>query len=109
MSLKGFIDEENDKLFERLLAASLRMSQLIKDLLSYSKVSAQAVEFKPVSLGNIVNGVIIDLEAAIAENKASLTVGPLPVIPGDPVQLQQLFQNLISNALKYKKMESLRL
>jgi PAS domain S-box-containing protein len=86
----------------RVLDAAERMQQLIEDLLAYSRVSTRAKPFEPVDLQLIANTVQEDLEQAITESGGRLDVGPLPTIEADPLQMRQLLQNLIANALKFR-------
>jgi PAS domain S-box-containing protein len=86
---------------ERMQGAAGRMSVLIKDLLSFSRISTQRESFKPVPLQRVVQDVQSDLELIIQETGARLDVGPLPTVWGDEGQLDQLVMNLISNALKF--------
>ncbi|MBO0937295.1 PAS domain S-box protein [Fibrella sp. HMF5335] len=88
---------------QRMQSAATRMSVLIKDLLTYSRISTQQEITNPVPLGNVVKTVLSDLDLIIAETEAVVTVTPLPTIQGDKSQLGQLFQNLISNALKFRR------
>jgi len=88
---------------QRMQMAASRMSSLIKDLLSFSRISTLQNNTLSVDLTNIVNQVLIDLELTIAETGARIYVPSLPTIIGDPSQLGQLFQNLLSNALKFHK------
>ncbi len=89
---------------DRMLAASSRMSQLIDDLLSYSRVATRGNTFTNVALEEVINEALDMLEIRIKEIKAEITItGELPVINADPAQMRQLFQNLIGNSLKYAK------
>jgi PAS domain S-box-containing protein len=88
---------------ERMQNAAMRMSTLIEDLLTFSRVSMQQDVSEQVSLNNIIKSVLTDLDFAIQETRAVITIGPLPVIEGDSLQLGQLYQNLISNALKFHR------
>jgi light-regulated signal transduction histidine kinase (bacteriophytochrome) len=79
------------------------MGNLIDDLLLYSHVSQRPPEMEKVDLNEKVQRVLEDLELDVQEKEAIISVGKLPVVQGYRRQLQQLFQNLISNALKYSK------
>ncbi|MBE7171697.1 MAG: PAS domain-containing protein [Williamsia sp.] len=89
--------------FERIENATERMATLIDDLLLYSHVSQRPHEAKAVDLNEKIKRVLEDLELDILERRATIQVGKLPVVNGYGRQLQQLFQNLLSNALKYSK------
>lgn len=88
---------------ERMEGAAQRMQVLIQDLLKLSRVTSRALPFETCALSEIVRGVVSDLEVTIEQKNARVEVGVLPVIKGDPVQMRQLFQNLISNALKFQR------
>ncbi|GAB3805436.1 hypothetical protein GCM10028819_38680 [Spirosoma humi] len=98
----GQLGEGADHL-ERMQVAAGRMSLLIKDLLSFSRISTRQEKTAPVRLDRLVAEVIDDLEVAIEQAGAHVLVDELPTIPGDASQLRQLFQNLLSNALKFRK------
>jgi len=97
------LDEEEKRMFQRMITATARMRTLIDDLLTYSQVSVKRKDVRVIDLNDLVQKVISDLEATITEKNATVTVGLLPLIKGDVVQLRQMFQNLIGNALKYSK------
>lgn len=89
---------------ERMQNASSRMQELIEDLLSYSRISRDFNAMDEVDLNSIVDNVLYDLEIAIKEHNAHIEVGELPKdIKADGIQMRQLFQNLISNAIKFRK------
>ncbi|MFD2934070.1 sensor histidine kinase [Spirosoma flavum] len=90
---------------ERMQLAAGRMSALIRDLLSYSRIAALHDNRHMVSLSVVVQTVITDLELVIAETGAVVRVESLPDVLGDSIQLGQLFQNLLSNALKFSRQD----
>lgn len=85
----------------RMRNAAARMSALIEDILSFSRVTTKGRTFSDVSLSKVVDEVLGDLEIRIEDTHAKIRIGSLPVIHADPMQMRQLFQNLISNALKF--------
>ncbi|GGB95274.1 PAS domain S-box protein [Dyadobacter sediminis] len=87
----------------RMQSAAKRMSDLIEDLLAFSRISTKKENNEYVPLNKLMSSILTDLELSIQESGAELVVGDLPVITGDAMQLGQLFQNLISNALKFRK------
>jgi PAS domain S-box-containing protein len=79
-----------------------RMQGLIADLLSFSRVGSRGGAFEPVALEKVLERTLANLEAAIEESGATVTHDPLPTVTADPVQLGQLFQNLVGNAVKFR-------
>lgn len=90
-----------DKYFPRIIAASSRMSQLIKDVLEYAQMAEKPEEIRQVDLNEVFETVVSDFEVAIKEKNADIKADHLPSIKGNPVQLRQLFSNLISNSIKF--------
>ncbi|TMI05486.1 MAG: PAS domain S-box protein [Betaproteobacteria bacterium] len=86
-----------------IVDGATRMKQLIEDLLAYSRVGTRDKNFKPVDAGSSLGRALTNLRAAIQDSGATVTHDPLPTIPCDEVQVAQLFQNLIGNALKFRK------
>ncbi|QMW00141.1 sensor histidine kinase [Spirosoma foliorum] len=97
------IDDGGADMIQRMQSAAARMQVLIKDVLAYSRVTTIRETLSAVQLDQLVNDVLADLETIITDKRAHITVEPLPVVQGDSAQLRQLFQNLISNALKFSK------
>ena len=97
------LSEDEKHTFGRIENASRRMSILVDDLLLYSHVSQRPHEKEAVNLNVKLKKVLEDLELDIDQKKATILIDPLPTVKGYRRQLQQLFQNLISNALKYSK------
>ena len=97
------LDPQAKDYLHRMQNAAGRMQVLIDDLLTFSRVSTSAGETQPTDLADVVRGVLEDLEIAIGESGARIDVGDLPTVPADPSQMRQLFQNLIGNALKFRR------
>lgn len=96
------IDERGKDFLARMLNAAERMSLLISDLLAFSRVSTRGKDFSEVDLNTAFESVISDLEIAIDEKSAQINLSPMPTIRGDKSQLEQLFLNILSNALKFQ-------
>lgn len=97
------LDERNRDYLQRMLNAAGRMSGLIEALLTYSRVTTKGQPFAPVNLSEVASEVLSDLEVAIEDAGAVVEVGELPTIEADPSQMRQLLQNLIGNALKFRR------
>ncbi|WP_375447450.1 ATP-binding protein [uncultured Fibrella sp.] len=88
---------------ERMQSAANRMSTLIRDLLAFSRISTRQEATSGVSLNQVIHQVLTDLDFQIRGAEADIEVTQLPDVLGDKSQLSQLFQNLLSNALKFHK------
>lgn len=97
------LEEEGCGYIRRMQEAASRMEKMINDLLAYSRVSKQSRPFEPVDLNKVVKNVLSDLESRIQTSGGQVETGDLPTIEADPVQMQQLLQNLLGNALKFHK------
>lgn len=87
---------------DRMQGAAARMSTLISDLLTFSRVISASQPFVSVDLNTVAKGVLSDLEVRIEQTRAKVEAGSLPAIEADPMQMRQLLQNLIGNALKFQ-------
>lgn len=96
------LDANANEFIAFALDGGTRMQQLITDLLTYSRVGTRGQPFEAVDLGEIFRRAVQNLEVAIRESDARVTADALPLISGDPVQLTQLLQNLIANAIKFR-------
>jgi len=100
---KDELTSETAGYFQKITKASERMQLLINDLLKFSRDTNDVHAFEQINLNLILREVLGDIEAEIERKKATIESGTLPVIWGVPSQVRQLFQNLISNALKFCK------
>ena len=100
--MEGVEMQDGRDYLERMQNAAARMQNLISDLLTFSRVLSSSQPFVQVDLGKTVQDVMGDLEVAIEQSKAKIEFDGLPAIEGDPTQLGQLLQNLISNSIKFQ-------
>jgi signal transduction histidine kinase len=100
---EGKLDEKADLYIHYAVDGANRMQALIQDLLKYSRAGTSQVPMVAVDTGRIVNDVMNVLQIAVEESRTKLEVGPLPTVLGDAGQLAQVFQNLIGNALKFRR------
>ena len=97
------LDQKGQDYLNRIMASSKRLKMLIQDLLTLSRVNKSRDKFMPVDLTEIAQEVVFDLDSRIVETSGRVEVEPLASIPADPVQIHQLLQNLIGNALKFHR------
>src|SRR5690606_38278789 len=87
----------------KISASSAKMASLVKDLLSFSLLSRSDRTLEKVDLNHIVRAVLEDFEILTEEKRATFRIGTLPVVHAEPIQMNQLFHNLVSNSLKFSK------
>ena len=97
------VDETGHYYLDRMQDAAARMSTLISDLLAFSRVTTNPRPFEKVDLNKVLSDVLSDLEILIGDVGGRVDAGPLPVLEADPTQMRQLLQNLIGNALKFRR------
>jgi signal transduction histidine kinase len=100
----GNVMEEGAQLSIAKISGSVKsMQSLLEDLLRFSTLTASEIEFKKVSVNDIIKSVLSDLEVKIEDSNCSLNCSDIPLIDGYPSQIKQLFSNLINNSIKFKK------
>ncbi|ELY59483.1 GAF sensor signal transduction histidine kinase [Natronococcus amylolyticus DSM 10524] len=103
------LDEDAKEFLAYAVDGADRMRDMIEGLLAYSRVEAQGDPLEPTDLNVVLDDVREDLQLAIRESDAEITVGELPRVDGDPSQLRQVFQNLLDNAITYSGDDSPRI
>ncbi len=99
---RGQLDARAAKYIAYIVDGAIRMQTLIADLLTYSRVGRGELVLVPTNLEGVLSQVLADLEADIQESKAVVSHAPLPTVAADPLQVAQLLQNLVSNAIKFR-------
>jgi PAS domain S-box-containing protein len=99
---QGQLDDRADKFIAYAVDGAHRMQQLINDLLAYSRVSSRGSDLVPIEAQAALDDALRNLAGALAESGIRVLTGALPTVPADAAQLRQLFQNLISNAIKFR-------
>ncbi|MGY0565063.1 MAG: sensor histidine kinase, partial [Paraglaciecola chathamensis] len=100
---KDKLDDRGVDYIKRMTSAAFRMSTLINDLLEFSRITTRGKDFVEVELDSVLDEVLGDLEIAISESGAQIDIEPLPKVCADPSQMYQLFLNVLSNGLKFRK------
>ena len=95
------LDEQGREFVSYALDGAKRMQALINDLLAYSRVDSRGGSFEPTNCEQVLESATSNLKLALQESGAAVTHEPLPTVRADPVQLTQLFQNLLGNAMKF--------
>ncbi len=97
------LDDDANEFIDYAVDGAKRMQALIHDLLQYARVGTRGKEFKPAAGSAIVEDALANLASAVAEAEATIAVDPLPILICDASQLAQVFQNLIANAIKFRR------
>ncbi len=105
--LEGHFDAEAEEYIYYAIDGAERMKSMIDGILAYSRVETRGKELTPTASEVVLERVLRSLKFMIAEGNAEVTYDPLPTVRADAVQLTQLFQNLISNAIKFRKEDEL--
>jgi hypothetical protein len=103
------LDQDANEFIDFAVEGAKRMQSLINDLLLYSRVGTKGKEFVSTELDKVLNDALANLTVAVEEAGAVITRDPLPRVKGDGIQLIQLMQNLIGNALKFRRDEPVRI
>ena len=96
-------DPDSEKYFGKIVSSSKRMQHLINNLLDFSRHTVSSNDFKKTSLNELVKNALTELEVEIEKSNAKINYGELPVVSAVPGLMQQLFYNLFSNAIKFRK------
>lgn len=107
LNKKNVLDKETTQMLQFIIAGSKKMNLLITDLLAFAKLKKEVdITFSKVNLAQLFNSVLFDLKDQLDTSGGLITVGLLPELAVIPVKMNQLFQNLISNAIKFRKKEN---
>jgi PAS domain S-box-containing protein len=101
--------QEVDEILAFIVDAADRMKQLIRSLLEYSRIGTAEVKLAPTDFNEVLDQVNANLQRSIRETNADVQAGPLPTLPADQTQMIQLLQNLVSNAIKFRSENPLRI
>jgi signal transduction histidine kinase len=99
---KGKLDSNADEFIGYAVDGAVRMQRMVNDLLTYSRIGTKGKPFATVDCNVILVDVLTDLKVPIKETSARITIDPLPLVTADGIQLAQVFQNLIGNAMKFR-------
>ncbi len=106
---KGKLDKSADEFIVYIVDGTTRMQRMIEDLLAYSRVGPRGKQFEPADLEVVLNQAVVNLKVIIEQSGAQITHDPLPTVMADDTQMIQLFQNLIANAIKFRRKEPSRI
>ena len=102
---KGKLDADADKYIHYAADGALRMQALVRDLLAFSRIGRQDIEFQKIDCNSTMDTVLKNLQVAIEESGARVAYEQLPTVMADPSQLMQVLQNLIANGIKFRGTE----
>ncbi len=105
--LYGLVSQDTYQKFEKVILAASRMRELIKGILQFSRNDYDSESFQLIDLNQVVREVLAEMDEEIAKKEAQVLVDPLPKVWGVPIQMNQLFQNLISNSMKFGRTDCL--
>ena len=105
VSCRDCLTDDGLDYLRRMGKSANRMSALLDALLGYSRVATRPEQFVTANLSEIVRDAVSDLELSLSQAEARVEIGSLPTLEANPTQMRQLFQNLISNAVKYRRKE----
>jgi PAS domain S-box-containing protein len=106
---KGRLDKSADEFIGYIVGGATRMQRMVDDLLSYSRIGMYGKPLEPTDCEAVLDQVLTNLKVAIEQNNAVVTHDPLPTVMADMSQMVQLFQNLISNSIRYRGAETPRI
>jgi light-regulated signal transduction histidine kinase (bacteriophytochrome) len=104
---KGKLDQDADEFIGFAVDGARRMQELINDLLTFSRAGTRPLELQPVDTSRLVDQIVLDLGVSTEDSHASVSRDELPTVYADEVQLRQVFQNLIANGLKFRRVDVL--
>jgi light-regulated signal transduction histidine kinase (bacteriophytochrome) len=99
---RGKLDSDADTFIDFAVEGATRMQALIRDLLTYARLGTQGRPFDPTDCNTVIAQALGNLQRAVEESGARVTCAPMPTVTADASQLQQLFQNLLGNAIKFR-------
>ena len=106
---RGKLDSDADEFIDFAVDGALRMQRLIDDLLAYSRVSSRGAALAPIDANTILQRALDNLALSVTETRANISSGNLPIVTADAGQLEHLFQNLISNSIKFRSADPPRI
>lgn len=102
---QGKLDDKADKYLDFITQSAERMKTLIKDLLQYSQIGSET-KHEPIDFAAVLQDVMVDIGKMIKETHADIVIAPMPVLHGNATAIKQLFQNLLLNAIKFSKKDT---